>query len=271
MSPAQFRKKIYTYAEAANRQLPWRETTDPYKILVSEIMLQQTQAERVIPKYQAFIKKFPTFKKLADAKLADLLSAWQGLGYNRRALSLQKTAQIVVQKYKGKLPNDPERLQELPGIGPATAASIVVYAFNLPFVFIETNVRTVFIHCFFSDRTDVSDTELLPVVTKMLDRSNPRKWYNALMDYGVMLKKTHKNPSRASAHYIKQSTFKGSLRQVRGQILKIMTDKKSIPLKGLASELAELPQATPQIVDTLVTQLEKEGFIQRKGSSIFIA
>lgn len=268
MSPAQFRKKIYTYAESTNRQLPWRKTTAPYKILVSEIMLQQTQAERVIPKYLNFLKQFPTFKKLSTAPLADVLAAWQGLGYNRRALSLQKTAAEVTTKYGGKLPDDPELLKELPGIGPATAASIVVYAFNLPFVFIETNVRTVFIHCFFSDRTDVTDTELLPIVTKMVDRNNPRKWYNALMDYGVMLKKTHKNPGRASAHYAKQSSFKGSLRQVRGRIVKIMTDKKSITLTELTREVADLTQATPEVLNTLIIQLEKEGFLKRKDTAI---
>ncbi len=271
MNPTQFRQKIYAYAASANRQLPWRETTDPYKILVSEIMLQQTQAERVIPKYKAFIKQFPTFKKLANAKLPDLLSAWQGLGYNRRALSLQKASKIVIQKYKGKVPNDPELLKELPGIGPATAASIVVYAFNLPFVFIETNVRTVFIHSFFSNRTDVTDTELLPIITKMLDRGNPRKWYNALMDYGVMLKKTHKNPSRASAHHTKQSTFKGSLRQVRGRIIKIITHKKNSTLEELTKETIDLPQASSDTLDTLITQLEKEGFLKRKGTRISIA
>ncbi len=271
MSPAQFHKKIYTYAESANRKLPWRKTTDPYKILVSEIMLQQTQAERVIPKYNNFIKQFPTFKKLSTAPLSELLAAWQGLGYNRRALSLQKTALEVVRKYKGKLPSDPTLLKELPGIGPATAASIVVYAFNLPFVFVETNVRTVFIHCFFADRTDVTDAELLPLVTKMMDKNNPRRWYNALMDYGVMLKKIHKNPSRASAHYTKQTTFKGSRRQVRGRIVKILTNKKSITLAKLIHEVDDLPQATSEALNTLITQLAKEGFLKRKNTMITLA
>jgi A/G-specific adenine glycosylase len=245
------------------------QSDEPYSLNISKV--KKSTGRRAVPKYLNFIKQFPTFKKLSTASLAGLLAAWQGLGYNRRALSLQKTALEVVRKYKGKLPCDPELLKELPGIGPATAASIVVYAFNLPFVFIETNVRTVFIQCFFANRTDVTDAELLPLVTKMLDQSNPRKWYNALMDYGVMLKKKHKNPSRRSAHHTKQSSFKGSLRQVRGRIITTVTNKKSITLRALATALEDLEQATPTTLNTLIAQLEKEGFLKRKGETVCIA
>lgn len=271
LSSPQLRTLLYIHAQKVNRQLPWRDTTDPYKILVSEIMLQQTQAERVIPKYLAFIQEFPDFKTLATAPLPKLLAAWQGLGYNRRALSLQKAAREVVEKYQGKLPPDPKLLEELPGIGPATAASIVVYAFNLPFVFIETNVRTVFIHLFFNNKTGVTDQELLPLVTKMIPPKEARRWYNALMDYGVMLKKEFKNPSRKSAHHTKQSRFTGSSRQVRGTILALLTKKSPRTLGELSQQLATLPQATPKTVNTLLVQLEKEGFLKKVGNKISLS
>jgi A/G-specific adenine glycosylase len=267
----QLKKKLYDHARKADRRLPWRETTDPYKILVSEVMLQQTQAERVVPKYVAFIKAFPTFQHLADASLQQLLSAWQGLGYNRRALSLQKAAREIIEKYHGTLPQDPELLVELPGIGPATAASIVVYAFNLPHVFIETNVRAVFIHLFFNDREGITDQELVPLITTMLPKNEARKWYNALMDYGVMLKKQFKNPSRKSAHHTTRSRFSGSTREVRGKIVALLTTHSPRTLAQIKNELKNLPQATPEMVSTLLIQLEKEGFLKKTGTLISVS
>ncbi|MEK7079017.1 MAG: A/G-specific adenine glycosylase, partial [Patescibacteria group bacterium] len=131
------------------RDFPWRNTTDPYHILVSEVMLQQTQVARVMVKFPIFIDQFSNFKELATASTKDILQVWQGMGYNRRALYLKKIAEIVITQYKGKLPDDPAILDTFPGIGEATAASIVAFAFNKPLVFIETNIRRVFIHLFF--------------------------------------------------------------------------------------------------------------------------
>lgn len=215
-----FKKIVRDFYKKNKRQMDWRETKDPYKILISEVMLQQTQVERIKKKYPAFIKRFSSFKSLANASLTEVLKYWQGIGYNRRAKYLKELAEIVVQKYKGKLPNNPLLLDELPGIGKATAASIAIYAFNKPFYFIDTNVRRVFIHYFFQDEKEVSDKDIEPLVIRTLDKDNPREWFYALMDYGSYLGKLINNPNKKSKHYTKQSKFEGSVRQLRGEVLK---------------------------------------------------
>lgn len=256
LSIKSFQKTILDHYKKTGRDLPWRKTNDPYSIVVSEIMLQQTQAERVIPKYHAFLERFPTFADLAKALLPDVLKLWQGLGYNRRAINLQRLAKEVTEKYNGKLPKDPLLVDELPGIGPATASSVVTYAFNIASPFIETNVRTVFIHFFFKDRDEVSDDELRPLVEKATPKDNPRRWNNALMDYGVKLKKEFKNPSRKSKHYTKQSKFEGSNRQLRGKIVKLLLENPEMSCDELANTLNK-PLTT---IEQNLTQLTKEGF-----------
>jgi len=216
------------YHEHGRHDLPWRRPAadgrlDPYAIMVSELMLQQTQVSRVIPKYEAFLQQFPTVADLAQADLGDVLKAWSGLGYNRRAKFLWQTAGIVSRDFDNVFTPTVEGLVQLPGIGKNTAGAILAYAFNQPVVFIETNIRTIYIHHFFADRDDVADAEILALVTDTLDRENPREWYWALMDYGSYLKKTAGNASLRSKAYIKQSAFHGSRRQVRGQILKALT------------------------------------------------
>lgn len=235
--------------------MPWRETKDPYRIYVSEVMLQQTQVDRVIAKYIEFIRLFPNWETLARAPLADVLRAWQGLGYNRRALLLQKSAQIIAHNYNGKLPSNPQQLEDLPGIGHATARSIVAFAYNKPVVFIETNIRSVFIHFFFSDKTDVDDSDLLPYIQKSCPKENVREWYWALMDYGVMLKKTV-NPSQKSKHYARQSTFKGSDRQIRGAIIRELTHH-ALRKKDLSKVLGVTRERYKQILSNLI----KEGLV----------
>jgi A/G-specific adenine glycosylase len=233
-----FQTKILDYYAKNKRVFPWRKAITPYKIVVSEIMLQQTQAPRVIEKFNAFIKAFPNFSSLHNAEFKDVLIAWQGLGYNRRAKYLKQIAEIVITTYNGKLPKDPEILKTLPGIGPHTAGSICAFAFNLPIPFIETNIRSVFIHEFFKDKTDVHDKEIFSLVGQTVYLESPREWYNALMDYGTFLKNQEKNPSRKSVHYVRQSTFKGSDRELRGRILKLLT-KENLKLKNLVSKLKE--------------------------------
>ncbi|HOO91646.1 MAG TPA: hypothetical protein PLA74_12550, partial [Syntrophales bacterium] len=179
---ADFRETVYDYYRRHSRQFPWRETTDPYRILVSEIMLQQTQAPRVLLKYEEFLQHFPDVSSLASAPLHDVLGAWQGLGYNRRALALKQSAQKIVAFHGGIIPRDEGSLVSLPGIGTATARAVRAFAFNEPVIFIETNIRAVFIHYFFSQEETVSDSDLRPLVEKTLDHDNPRRWYNALMD-----------------------------------------------------------------------------------------
>jgi A/G-specific adenine glycosylase len=252
-----FRQKILGYYKRHGRKMPWRETTDPYRILVSEIMLQQTQVNRVVDKYNQFIAAFPDFAALSNEPLSHVIAVWQGLGYNRRALSLSKLARIVVDKYNGELPASINNLTTLPGIGFATASSICAFAFNAPVAFIETNIRTVFIHHFFKEKKTVSDEEILPLVKKSLPRSNPRKWYWALMDYGVMLKKTGNDQNSRSAHYVKQARFEGSKRQVRGAVLKTLVANNVMSLDQLRK------QVTDARVADVVGELIEEGFVRR--------
>jgi A/G-specific adenine glycosylase len=225
---ANFQTEVYEYYLKHQRVLPWRipdpsGSFEPYRILISELMLQQTQVKRVIPKFAAFMHRFPTLQDLAKASLADVLIEWSGLGYNRRARFLHQAAGQINTEYSGKIPQTVAELIRLPGIGPNTAAAMLVYSFNQPEVFIETNIRTVFLHHFFADQEGVSDQQLLPFIQQALDRKNPRHWYWALMDYGTYLKQTLPNPSRRSKHHTKQSAFVGSKRFVRGQVIKLLT------------------------------------------------
>ena len=261
-----FRKKIYDHYRAQGRDLPWRKTRNPYRILISEIMLQQTQVERVLEKYKEFLIAFRDFSSLARAPLRKLLAVWQGMGYNRRALALKALAQKVVNEHHGKLPSDPGRLLALPGIGKYTAGAVLAFAFNKPVVFMDTNIRRVFIHVFFHERENISDEDILPLVQQTLDASDPRKWYNALMDYGAMLKKEQGNPNRRSAHYTRQSPFENSNRQVRGMILKTLV--KEAPLTA-ARIVKKTGMDTERVKKNLV-QLEKEGFIKKQGRNYSI-
>lgn len=286
MTPAAFKKKIWDYHALHRRDLPWRygvpgaaRTITPYEVLVSEIMLQQTQVSRVIPKYAQFLAQFPTFPALTRASLSDVLKMWQGLGYNRRAIALKKIAEIVVRDFASQLPSDYETLLSFPGVGLNTAGSILAFAFNIPRPFIETNIRSVYIHFFFPNKKKVSDEKLLPLIEKTLDRTQPREWYYALMDYGVMLKTTLRastgNPSRRSLTHRPQTKFKGSNREMRAAILKIVllktgtggTSTKTIE-KQIAKQLPDSPFAkSPEKIALNLAALKKEGFIQRVKTS----
>jgi len=213
------------YANSGRNALPWRlpgenGVLDPYKVMVSELMLQQTQVGRVVPKYHEFLEHFPTVHDLAKAELGDVLRVWQGLGYNRRAKFLWQAAQIV-DKLK-HFPDNVADLVKLPGVGVNTAGAIAAYAYNFPAVFIETNVRTVYLHHFLADSVDVPDAEITELLEQTIDHENPREFYWALMDYGTHLKATIGNVNKASKHYAKQSKFHGSRRQVRGQIIRLL-------------------------------------------------
>lgn len=258
----EFQETIWNYYKSHGRTFSWRYADDPYKIVVSEIMLQQTQTQRVIEKYSLFIQRFPTFNTLAHATLQEVLLYWQGLGYNRRGKYLHEIAKIVMQEYKGTLPSDPEILKTLPGIGSATAASICAFAYNAPTVFIETNIRTVFIHFFFKDKSRIKDSDILPLVAATVPENDARSWYYALMDYGVMLKKSIPNPSRKSAHHTKQSRFEGSDRQIRGKIIKELTCNNGLSFDGLCERIEREPQ---RIIKAL-EQLINEQFIQFQNS-----
>ncbi|HXY62212.1 MAG TPA: A/G-specific adenine glycosylase [Nitrospirota bacterium] len=261
-----FRKKVYEYYEQSGRSLPWRKNPTPYRVVVSEVMLQQTQVERVIEKFPEFLNAIPNFNSLARAPLLKLLRVWSGMGYNRRALALKSLAQQVVHDHHGKLPCDPEYLRTLPGIGKYTAGAIAAFAFNKPVVFMDTNIRRVFIHEFFSNRDAIHDEEIVPIVEQTLDTQDPRRWYNALMDYGTMLKREHGNPNRKSVHYIRQRPFENSNRQVRGKILKVLVAES--PLR--AAQIVSKTGMAPERVQANLLRLEVEGFIRKRGMSYSI-
>jgi A/G-specific adenine glycosylase len=256
-----FRSTVYSFFDEHARDLPWRHTTDPYHILVSEIMLQQTQVDRTILKFKEFIKAFPTARALSRAPLSRVLRVWQGMGYNRRAVNLQRCAQEISQRYHGVVPNTVEELEQLPGIGPYTARAIMAFAFDQPTVLIETNVRTVFLYHFFRKRRKVTDAALMPIIEVTLDVRHPRRWYSALMDYGSYLKRSMPNPSRRSAHHVKQPRFEGSLRQARGAVVKAL-------LAGSPLTVHELRRSTGIDVGRIeraIKALKEEGVIMAQG------
>ncbi len=257
-----FQQFVLAFYDAHQRPLPWRRTRDPYRVVVSEIMLQQTQVARVAEKYPAFIAAFPTFAALAQAPLRDVLQVWRGMGYNRRALALQRLAQAVLTEHKGRLPRTPEHLQRLPGIGKATAASITAFAFNQPTVFIETNIRTVFIHYFFPRRRAVHDTELLPLVEATLDRTNPCRWYNALMDLGTWLKARGFSKNSRSAAHRPQPKFAGSMRELRGKVIAALASGPA----QTAMQLAHRLDNGPARVGAWLDQLCAEGLLRRRAT-----
>jgi len=265
----QFQEIVWEHYHAHQRKnLPWRQNIDDinfdYRVLVSEMMLQQTQVNRVIDKFNQWVELFPTISSLANASFDEVLSAWSGLGYNRRARYLQETAIILLNEFDGHIPREVSRLVELPGIGQATAAAIIVYAFNLPLVFIETNIRTVFIHHFFPDTTQVSDAQLVSLIDQSMDKENPREWYWALMDYGSFLKQSVGNISKNSKHYKKQSKFEGSARQLRGSVLKLLLIKERT--------LRDLQENTffDERLETILATLEREKLIKKTGVKYII-
>ncbi len=284
---AAFQQAILCWYHDNRRSFPWRETTDPYKILVSELMLQQTQTERVVPKYQEFLEAFPTAKALAEAPLADVLEHWSGLGYNRRARYLQQACQTVVRDMGGVFPETPAGLQKLPGVGPYTSRAVACFAFgdrNPASVepFIETNIRSVFIFFFFNETasscTDditpdeapesVSDAQILRLVADSMpsaDVMSAREWFYALMDYGAMLKKKTVNPNRRSSSYTKQSRFEGSVRQARGVILRQLVKNKESALS--LSQIQKIEYIDIERLEKAADLLCAESLIIREGDT----
>jgi A/G-specific adenine glycosylase len=278
------RSLVYGYFRTHGRSFPWRESSDPYHILVSELMLQQTQTARVAERFPMFVERFPNLASLATAGTRDLLEAWRGLGYNRRALALREAARIIGAEHGGHVPRDPEILRGLPGVGPATASEIAAFAYEVPSAFVETNIRRVFLHFFFPGRHGVRDRQILPLVDRTMDRKHPRLWYYALMDYGVMMKKVlpaaSPDPNHRSAHYARQSRFEGSDRQIRGRILRILGDGRALSAAELARRLGALHEsAAPRYRGRIATavpvrgrlagilaKLREEGFLARDAA-----
>ncbi len=253
-----FRTRVWNhYRHKGRHSLPWRKTRDPYAIVVSEIMLQQTQVARVLSFYPKFLAKFPSFGALAKAPRREVVKQWQGLGYNRRAVALHRLADEISRKYKRKLPHTREELEEISGIGPATAGSILAFAFNAPVPFIETNIRRAILHHFFPRARKVSEKEVMELVVQTLPKKNPREWYYALMDYGSMLSTRVKNPNRRHAAYRPQPKFKGSSRELRGTILRERLSHPRLSLRMLSKKLNEKYSR----VSKIVAALEREGLL----------
>lgn len=255
-----FKIKVMDYFREHNRPMPWRDDPSPYFVFVSEIMLQQTQVDRVLGMFPPFVKRFPDFRSLAEAPLSDVYALWKGLGYNRRAKYLRDAAKIIVTEFSGRLPDSPELLVKLPGIGRNTAAAMVVYAYNTSVPYVETNIRTVYIHHFFYDRDDVSDAEILKLVEETIDTESPREWFWALMDYGTHLKKTAGNASRRSRSYRTQSSFAGSDRKVRGLIIRSVSEKEGITGRMLLKLTGNDPRT-----EAIAEKLVKEGLIREEN------
>jgi A/G-specific adenine glycosylase len=253
---AEFRAVIYANYEQAGRAFPWRKNADPWGIMVSEFMLQQTQTERVIPYWERWLSLWPAPAALAASSLEEVLREWSGLGYNRRARYLRECAGIIA-GCGGKVPETPESLLPLPGIGAYTAGAIACFAYNYPAVFIETNIRAGMIHFFFRDKTAVRDEEIMPILEDVLDRENPRKWYWALMDYGAALKKITVNPGRRSARYTRQSRFEGSFRQIRGTLIRSLVSQGP----ATAEALIRRTGSEPEILYKALGALEKESMV----------
>lgn len=265
MDEAAFIQLIWQQGETLYRDMPWRRDTRPYYVLVSELMLQQTQVDRVVPKFVAFIERFPDEASLAAAPLADVLVLWQGLGYNRRAKYLHEAVKIVVQEWGGVWPSTPEELQKLPGVGRNTASALAAYAFNYPAEFIETNIRTVYIHHFFADTlTPVHDTQIEQLLAATLDRQQPRLWYWALMDYGAWLKRQGVRTNPRSHHYKKQSALRGSLREMRGVIVRRLSHG---PL-GVAE--LDHDYGTDERLGPALEGLRKDGLIEVRDQQLYL-
>lgn len=268
MTPRKFRELVLTHYEKHGRHnLPWRKTTNPYRILVSEVMLQQTQVERVVPYYNAFLKAFPNEKALAAAPLSKVLTLWQGLGYNRRAKMLHEAAKTVVREHKGKIPTSIEALEQLPGVGHYTARAVAAFAANTDSIFIETNIRTAITHHFFSDTSAVSDAEVLAILEKAYPEGRAREWYSALMDYGSFLKRSGVRINAKSKGYTKQKPFAGSKREARGAILRALGEKARMQ-KDLEALLGR--DRTKQLIEALAA-LIKEKLVEKRGAKYQLA
>lgn len=276
----QFQDIIWCNYQKMERKLPWRETKNPYHIFVSEFMLQQTQVERVKEKYSLFTSKYPDFASLALAPLEEIITMWHGLGYNRRAVWMKQAAERVYNEYNGILPKDPTILEKFKGIGHATAREMTVFSYNIREPFIETNIRRVYIYFFFCDKSKIDDNEILTLVDQTIDDKNPREWFYALMDYGVMLKKKfpRENPNTKSAQYTKQSKFNGSNRQLRGKILKLIIDQRGIEIEHLISiivdEKSDSSSESSWNKDSVmrnIAKMQEEGIIRLENSQLFIA
>ncbi len=275
----QFQQEILLWFSKNNRDLPWRQTRDPYKILVSEVMLQQTQVSRVIPKYQEWLAAFPTIEDLAKAKTSEVLRLWSGLGYNRRALYLQKTAKIIVEKYTGVFPQDEKGLLSLPGIGEYTARAVLCFARNKQVAVVDTNVRKVIIHVMLNsfqhqnpqerrsrNKFGMTTKEIQEIANQLLPHARAYEWNQALMDYAAMVLKKEK------ISIPKQSRFIGSDRYYRGKIIKLLLEIKTVDVKKLGKLLKDdFLEQDKDWLEEIIKKLVRDGLMKRKNNIVSLA
>lgn len=261
----QFQEKILFWYSEHQRNLPWRKTRDPYKILLSEVMSQQTQIQRVIPKYEAWLVVFPTIEKLAQATTPEVLRLWSGLGYNRRALNLQKTAKMIVDNYQGKFPTTPEELEKLPGIGRYTSRAVACFAFDKQVAVVDTNIRKVIAVEFFDGQLP-TEKVIEEVAQELLPVGKAYEWNQALMDYAGMMLKEYRIPVP------KQSHFFTSNRYVRGQIVKKLVTEHAVSLKELTKHFQKQGREVDQkVLEKIVKELQKEGFLVQKNDTLSLS
>lgn len=276
LSRESFVNRVWEEGAAHTRDLPWRGIDDPYAVMISEVMLQQTQVARVEQYWPRFMETFPTVQTLAEASTATVLQLWQGLGYNRRALSLKRAAETVAESGED-MPQAFADLVALPGIGPATAAGVIAFAYQKPAVYVETNVRAVFIHELFPEENKVPDADLLPFVADVADTVDPRGWYYALLDWGAAIKRSGINPTRVSTAYTRQSTFEGSRRQKRAELVRIALASPT----GISGEEAHAllnafegergrEQVDDMLFDSLIADLAHEGFLRKQDDVLMV-
>lgn len=271
-----FLTSTFSWYEKHKRILPFRNTTNPYKIMISEFMLQQTQVSRVLPKYDAFLKTFPTIKDLANAKLSTVLTYWTGLGYNRRAKFLFESAKIISSSKNGLFPETKEELLTLPGFGEYTASAVCAFAYNQDVVVIDANILLVCNNVF-----GLTKEEIPFFIKEILPKGKARDFYNALMDIGARyfqkgkifdseypfkdFCKSYNNKEVPSLKKQKQSSFLGSNRFYRGQLLKMLIDKKTL----LKKEIAAFQEAVQY--NKAISELKKEGFVVEDDSAIYLS
>ncbi len=242
------------------RDLPWRHTFDPYKILVSEIMLQQTQVSRVVEKYYEFLRIFPDIYSLAHASTADVIRVWKGLGYNRRALYLKRAAEVLVRKYNGNFPQSANDLQEIPGIGKYTAGAILVFAFRKNIGVVDTNIRKI-ITGFFYDGIQQKESVIEQKASELVPIGKSWEWHQALMDYGALEFSKQKEKVavgiRKGTAYV---PFRDTNRFLRGRILDLIREK-SIRETKLLTLIYKTHRKDKQIIRTVISDLVREGLL----------
>lgn len=285
---ARTQQKILTWFDAHGRSFPWRQHRDPYKTLVAEVMLQQTQTGRVAPSYSSFVERFPTVESLARAPAMDVIAAWRGLGYNRRAVDLQRAARAIVHDHGGDVPADVRTLRALPGVGEYSASAVACFAFDEQVPVIDVNVRRVLARATLGTH-DAPKEKVAQTASRWLPHGDAYRWNQALMDIGAMFCRSttplcSKCPLRSACAYVakgrhlarpaappkERERFEGSRRQKRGNIVDHLRDAASagITLGALARALhPDQPPADLSWLVELLQGLERDGLVTMSASA----